>query len=130
MKARINLRAIASFGACVAVLIPNHTAFSQTPRKTNDWFQLFQAKNDFVWSGSDQATSYRASNGKTYWLFGDTILGTRNPATGGYDSGWYMVANTILTESNGALTGATLTSPAIPNAVGGDKYWPQGIFEA
>src|SRR5215510_7160306 len=122
--------AIACFGACVALFIPNHPALSQTPRTTNGWFQLFQAKNDFTWSGADQATSYIATNGHIYWLFGDVILGTRNPTTGGYDSGWYMVANSILKESNGVLTSATSTSPAIPNAPNGDRYWPQGIFEA
>ena len=130
MKKCIYLRAVASFGACAALFTQNYTAFSQTPTTSNGLFELFQAKNDMTWSGSDQATSYRASNGKVYWLFGDTVLGTRNPATGGYNAGWYMVANTILVESNGILNGATLTAPAVPNADDGDRYWGQGIFEA
>jgi hypothetical protein len=89
--------AVACFGAYFALFIPNHTALSQTPRTTNGWFQLFQARNDFAWSGADQATNYIATNSHIYWLFGDVILGTRNPTTGGYDSGWYkLIANSIL----------------------------------
>jgi hypothetical protein len=131
LKGHIYSGRIASIGVCVLMLLQNHTAYCQTPRTTNGWFQLFQAKSDLTWSGSDQATSYKAAaNGLTYWLFGDTILGTRNPATGGYNPGWSMVANTILTESNGILTSATATNPAIPNALNGDRYWPQGVFEA
>jgi hypothetical protein len=73
--------AVACFGACVALFISNDPASSQTPRTTNGWFQLFQARNDFTWSGADQATSYIATNGHIYWLFGDVIPGTRNPAS-------------------------------------------------
>jgi hypothetical protein len=130
MKKPTDLRFVAFLGAWVVLLLPNYTTLGQTPRTTNGWFQLFQAKNDFTWSGSDQVTSYTATNGRTYWLFGDTVLGTRNAGNGGYNSGWYMVANTILIESNGVLSGATVTSPAIPDAPDGDRYWPQGIFEA
>jgi hypothetical protein len=65
-----------------------------------------------------------------YWLFGDTILGIRNPATGGYVGGWRMVANSILMENNGVLSSATTNSPAVPDAANGDRYWTQGIFEA
>jgi len=101
-----------------------------TPDTAAEWFQLFQAKNDWTWSGSDQVTSYQASNGKNYWLFGDTILGTRNAATGGYNAGWVMVANSILIESDGVLSGATLNALAVPNAGDGDRYWIQGMFEA
>lgn len=100
------------------------------PETAAEWFQLFQAKNDWTWSGSDQVTSYRANNGQTYWLFGDTILGTRNELNGGYNPGWKMVANSILLESNGVLFGATAGSPAVPNADNGDRYWIQGMFEA
>jgi hypothetical protein len=101
-----------------------------SPNSAAGWFQLFQQKNDWAWSGADQVTSYRAGNGLDYWLFGDTVLGTRNPATGGYQGGWTMVANTILVESNGVLSRATATAPAVPNAANGDRFWTQGIFEA
>ncbi|HEU5123069.1 MAG TPA: DUF4185 domain-containing protein [Verrucomicrobiae bacterium] len=100
-----------------------------SPETAADWFQLFQAKNDWTWSGSDQVTSYRAANGLNYWMFGDTILGTRNEFTGGYNAGWKMVANSILIESNGVLSAAT-SVPAVPDAANGDRYWVQGMFEA
>jgi hypothetical protein len=114
----------------MALLISGSPVFGQTPTTTNGWFQLFQAKNDFTWSGSDGGPTCRASNGQTYWAFGDTVLGTRNTTSGGYNGGWFMVANTILVESNGVLRAATSTSPAIPDPNNGDRYWPLGLFEA
>src|SRR5688500_760807 len=66
------------------------------PTTAQGFFNLFQAKNDWTWSGGDQVTSLKARNGLTYWSFGDTTLGEEDAVTGAYVSGWQMIANTIL----------------------------------
>lgn len=109
----------------VAFASPAHAA---TPTTADGFFQLFQAKNDTTWSGGDQVTSLRAPNGLTYWSFGDTVLGTEDPTTGGYASGATMIANKILVQSSaGALSGAT-SGQAVPNPSATERYWTQGMF--
>lgn len=103
-------------------------ALAAPPTTAAGFFDLFQAKNDLTWSGGDQVTSFRASNGLTYWSFGDTALGTENPATGAYNAGWTMIGNTILVQRDGSLEPAT-TGIAVPNAADGDRYWTQGMFQ-
>jgi hypothetical protein len=90
---------------------------------------MFAAKDDWTWSGGDQATSYRASNGVTYWLFGDTVAGVRDPDTGGYRTGWSMLSNSILQQDGATLKSAT-HDLAVPDASDGDRYWPMSVFEA
>jgi hypothetical protein len=89
---------------------------------------LFEARNDWTWSGGDQVTSFKASNGLTYWSFGDTVIGEEDPATGAYRPGWRMIANTILVDRNGSF-GATTWEAAVPDAPDGDRYWTQGMFQ-
>jgi hypothetical protein len=98
------------------------------PTTAAGFFDLFQAKNDLTWSGGDQVTSLRASNGLTYWSFGDTVLGTEDPATGGYRAGWTMIGNSILVQRDGSLEAAT-SGIAVPDAADGDRYWTQGMFQ-
>jgi hypothetical protein len=95
----------------------------------DDFFALFQGKNDWTWSGADQATSLRAGNGLIYWSFGDTALGIEDPVTGAYEPGWRFVANTILVQRGGELSAAA-PAAAVPDPGGGDRYWTQGMFEA
>lgn len=97
------------------------------PTTAAGFFAMFQAKNDTVWSGGDQVTSVRAPNGLTYWSFGDTVLGTEDPATGAYQPGWTMIANKILFQRDGDLHPAT-AGKAVPDANDGDRYWTQGMF--
>ncbi len=82
-----------------------------------------------MWDGADQDFSYLASNGATYWCFGDTILGTNN-ANGGLNGSWSMVGDTILIEQNGSFSAATSSYPSIPNLSNGDRFWADGMFEA
>lgn len=89
---------------------------------------LFEARNDWTWSGGDQVTSFRAGNGLTYWSFGDTVIGEEDPATGAYRPGWRMISNTILVDRNGSF-GATTWEAAVPDAADGDRYWTQGMFQ-
>jgi len=102
-------------------------AAAAVPTTDAGFFEMFQAKNDTVWSGGDQVTSLRAPNGLTYWAFGDTMLGEEDPATGAYQPGWSMIANKILVQRDGDLTAAT-SGAAVPDPGDGDRYWTQGMF--
>ncbi|HEX8626903.1 MAG TPA: DUF4185 domain-containing protein [Catenuloplanes sp.] len=93
------------------------------------FFDLFQARNDRVWSGGDQVTSLLASNGLTYWSFGDTAIGEEDPATGRYRDGWQMIANTLLVQRGGELA-AAVAGQAVADPAAGERYWTQGMFEA
>ncbi|NMO21918.1 hypothetical protein HPC49_40415 [Pyxidicoccus fallax] len=99
------------------------------PTTAGGFFNLFQAKNDWTWSGGDQVTSFKASNGLTYWSFGDTIQGTEDATTGAYVAGWRMIGNSLLVQRGGQL-GAAISGIAVPDASDGDRYWTQGMFEA
>ncbi len=119
---------LCSLLAAGSFLTGTHT-LANNPTTADGWFQLFQSKNDNTWSGSDQGTTYLASNGATYWICADTILGTQ-AANGAYNSGWSMIGNSILVERNGVLDIATPASLAVPNNSDGDRYWNQAMFEA
>jgi hypothetical protein len=98
-----------------------------TPSTADGWTERYGHWNDEVWSGGDQASSYKASNGATYWLFGDTILGERTE-TNAYRPGWRMIGNTMLVERDGEFSPAA-PGRAIPDAPNGDRYWPTDAFE-
>jgi hypothetical protein len=108
---------------CAAVPSP------AAPATADEFTQAFQAMNDWAWSGADQATSLRASNGIIYWSFGDTIVGEQDPETGAYRPGWTMLPNTILRQDGGVFT-AAVEGVAVPSALNGDRYWPMGMVEA
>lgn len=97
------------------------------PVTADGFFTILQDKNDSSWSGGDQVTSLRAPNGLTYWTFGDTVLGSEDPATGGYADGWTMVANSILVQRGDEFTPA-VAAPAVPAPNAGERYWTQGMF--
>lgn len=107
------------------------------PTTPAGFYQMFQDKNDMVWSGSDQFTSFKHPNGFQYWLFGDTILGTEN-ATGGYDAGWTMIGNSIMLQQGDQLVPALASGSSLAVAdpatrtTGTDgnleRYWTQGMF--
>lgn len=103
-------------------------AAAAAPAAAAGFTAWFAAKNDWTWSGGDQVTSLRATNGLTYWSFGDTVIGDEDPATGAYRPGWRMLPNTILMQRGDTL-GATTIEAAVPNPGGGDRYWTQGMFQ-
>jgi hypothetical protein len=112
-----------SGGAAQAVL-------AAAPTTADGFFQTFQdLNNERAYSGGDQVTSLRAPNGLTYWSFGDTVLGREDPATGGYQSGWTMIANKILVQRGGTFTSATAAGAvAVPAPSADERYWTQGMF--
>jgi hypothetical protein len=105
------------------------TASASAVATAADFEAYFQAKNDWTWSGGDQVTSLRATNGLTYWSFGDTVIGKEDPVTGAYRPGWEFLPNTILVQ-RGDTWAATTYRNAVPDAADGDRYWTQGMFQA
>ena len=80
---------------------------------------MFDAKNDWTWSGGDQAATVRLPDGRTLWLFADTIQG-RESRIGGYAAGWRMVHNSLVLQDRGCLRGVTgpKGGEVIPNPTG------------
>ena len=121
-------RSVAFVLALITVLASPAPASARAVSTADDFTAWFQAKNDWTWSGGDQVTSLRASNGLTYWSFGDTAIGEEDPVTGAYRPGWEMLPNTILAQRGDTLHATTIRN-AVPNAADGDRYWTQGMFE-
>jgi len=115
--------------ACVLLVGPAPALAAAAPATADGFTGLFAAKNDLTWSGGDQVTSLRASNGLTYWSFGDTAIGEQDPATGGYRPGWRLISNSILVQRGDSLGPATPPGVAVPDAADGDRYWTQGMFQ-
>lgn len=109
-------------------------AWTHTPTTADGWTQMFADKNDLTWSGGDQNTSYRASNGHTYWITGDVVVSDGQDPDGSYPDGARMVSNRILRQHGDRLVNAVPGSDvAVPDPVSGaagDRYWPQAVFEA
>ncbi len=114
----------------VLVVAPEAVA-APVPSTAQAWTEAFQERNDHAWSGADQVASFTASNGAVYWLFGDTMLGAEDAATGAYAPGARMIANTILVQRGGVFTPATPAgAPAIPDPAESEKYWAQAAVES
>ena len=94
------------------------------------YFNMFQAKNDLTWSGSDGMASVNTALG-TYWLCGDTILSDGENPDGSYAAGWKMIPNRILLQRPGTLSltnamannGQGIPNPATRTAENQERYW-------
>lgn len=109
----------------------------QSAVTADDFTRMFADKNDQTWSGGDQTTSFKAPNGRVYWLSGDTILSDGEDPDGSYpEAGTTMVANRILLQSGGILENAManggigVPNPVTHTAENQERYWPQGAFQA
>ncbi len=110
---------------------PPPTCTRMAPTDAAGYQAMFDAKNDMTWSGGDQASSLLLPDGRTVWLFGDTMLGTQGPA-GGYEPGWRMVNNSMVIQDGGCLRGLNgpLGDDLIPDPAEGEFYWPQhGVID-
>lgn len=112
------------------------TASMTAPSTADGFFQMFQDKNDMVWSSGDQVTSFKHNN-HIYWLFGDSMLGGEDP-DGSFADGTVMVGNRILRQSGTVLyhavpasgNGSSVPDPAVHNDTNQERYWTQGMFAA
>jgi hypothetical protein len=86
---------------------------------------MFDAKNERSWSGGDQAASIDLPDGRTAWLFADTVQGQQS-AGGGYAPGARMVHNSMLLQDGGCLT--AVPGPdgreLVPTWTDGSFFWP------
>ncbi|MCU1454772.1 MAG: hypothetical protein JWN46_2918, partial [Acidimicrobiales bacterium] len=84
--------------------------------------------HDARWQGGDGGTAVALPDGRTLWLFGDTMFGTVQP-DGSLTTGWGMVHGSILIESGACFdpfysSTTTRIVPLVPNAADGSYYWP------
>jgi hypothetical protein len=119
--------------------MPTADAATAVPTTADGFTQNFANRNNMVWSGGDQNTSYKAPNGKVYWVGGDTILSNGVDLDGSYpDTGTVMVGNHILMQNGGDFVNAmanNATTAAVPDppthtAANQERYWPSGIIQA
>ncbi len=81
------------------------------------------------WVGGDQAASVALPDGRTLWMFGDTLLGSVT-ADGTYTRGTRMVHNSFVLQDRGCLdtvdpaVGTVLPDPR-QGAAEDVHYWPQ-----
>jgi hypothetical protein len=104
------------------------------PTTAEGFTQAFADKNDQTWSGGDQSTSYKAPNGKVYWLSGDTMLSDGEDPDGSYpETGTSMVPNRILLQQGNefvnamANNGLGIPNPSSRTEENQERYWPQAI---
>ena len=77
------------------------------------------------WAGGDQAVSLALPDGRTLWIFADTISGERAP-DGGYAAGWTMRHNSFVVQDGGCLT--AIAGTPLPDQDAGDWYWPSSAM--
>jgi hypothetical protein len=112
------------------------SAAAPTPTTADGYTQMFANKNDMTWSGGDQMTSYKAPNGKIYWISGDTFQSNGVDPDGSYPDGTRMVSNMILMQQGGELVnamangGVGVPNPATHTPENNERYWPAGTFYA
>jgi len=98
---------------------------AQAPTTAAGYQEMFDAKNDRSWPGGDQAASIGLPDGRTAWLFADTVQGEQAP-DGGYGSDGRMVHNSMLLQDGGCLT--AVPGPEgrelIPSRSDGSYFWP------
>jgi hypothetical protein len=137
MKQIIGAALALTFTASVLVA-PAARAVGPAPTTADGFTQMFADKNDQTWSGGDQMTSYQASNGKVYWLSGDTFLSNGEDPDGSYpDTGTTVISNRILLQDGNELTnamtnpnGPSVPDPATSTPQNQERYWVTGMFEA
>ena len=126
-------------GAIVATaLVAAHMppALAAAPTTADAFTRMFAAKNDQTWSGGDQTTSFKAPNGRVYWISADTILSNGVDPDGSYpDNGTTMISSRIMLQHGARLDNAMADGGvAIPlpprTAEDQEKHWPQGAFVA
>jgi hypothetical protein len=112
------------------------SAATPAPTTADGFTQMLADKNDMTWSGSDGAISYKAPNGKIYWINGDTFKSNGEDPDGSYPDGTTMVGNSILIQQGGELVNAManggmgVPDPVTHTPENNERYWPSGAVYA
>ncbi|HEV2078297.1 MAG TPA: hypothetical protein VGR19_00130 [Allosphingosinicella sp.] len=116
---------------------PHRPPVPAAPASADGFTRMFAAKQDQTWSGGDQTTSFKAPNGRVYWISADTIVSAGVDPDGSYpDSGTTMISNRLLLQNGGTLEnavangGIAVPDPPTRTEENQDRYWPQGAFVA
>ncbi len=80
---------------------------------------------DGDWAGGDQAASVVLPDGRTLWIFADSVTGRVGP-DGGYLPGWRMRHNAFVLQDHGCVT--ALPGSPLPDVGPTDWYWPNSAF--
>jgi hypothetical protein len=94
------------------------------PRTAAGYQAMFDAKHDETWAGGDQAASVALPDGRTLWMFGDSIRGGVLPG-GARAAGSRFVHNAMLIQTGGCLTAVPAPAEVIPSRADGQWYWPE-----
>lgn len=136
MRSMNNLMKLATI-LMLALTGPSSSAAAVSPPPVDaaGFTKMFASKNDTIYSGGDQSTSFKY-NGRIYWLSGDTIISNGVDPDGSYADGATMVSNRILLQNGRSLTnaisggGIAIPDPATRTPENQERYWPQGVFAA
>lgn len=134
------LKRLGAVGVAIGLVTASQMATASAgpaPTTAAGFTTMLQNKNDLTWSGSDQMTSFKASNGVVYWLAGDTMISNGEDPDGSYpDTGTSMVANRILMQNGNSMVNAMannglgVPNPASHTPENQERYWPQAMFQA
>ncbi len=122
-----------SFGSTTSTPPATVTVLNPGPVPTTaaGWTDAFQAQTDRTYAGGRANISYKASNGKIYWLFNELAQGTMDPQTHAFNSEVKSADNRILMSSGDALVRPTLTAgPGATIPAGSAAYYFSDMFEA
>ena len=125
-------RAVAGMATDAAVTAQATACRTPAPR-TAAGFQALFDRLEGGWAGGDGAESVPLPDGRTLWIFGDTIVGRSAESGGGYAPGVRMVRNSFVLQDRGCLHPVNGPGGREVLATRGDGsfYWPTaGIVDA
>jgi len=90
--------------------------------------RLFADLSTTAWDGADVGLSVPLSDGRTMWIYGDTVKGEQT-ADGQYAPGWRWVHNSaVFTTADGCATGADSRDEILPSD-GETFFWPTAAVQ-
>ncbi len=100
-----------------------------TPATAAGYQRMFDAKNDWTWSGGDQAATVRLPDGRTLWLFADTIQGRgRGPAGTPPAGGWCTTRSCSRTAVACAVSPGRMAARSSPTRLAPPSTGPSRVL--
>ncbi|WP_028645451.1 DUF4185 domain-containing protein [Nocardioides sp. URHA0020] len=126
-----SLSGVAESPARQAVAARTSRCTDPAPTTAAGYQRMFDAKNDWTWSGGDQGSTVPLPDGRVVWLFADTLLG-RQTSSGRRAANTRMIHSSLVIQDRGCLTGVTgrRGGSVIPEPTPTSWYWPQqGVID-